>query len=127
LAEPLDLIARLAALVPKPRINLIRYHGILAPHHALRAQLTPARRGRPSTPDTQIRTPAERHVAMTPDQVRGRLCEHCGGRVKIIAAIEDPAVIRHILDYLERREQAPNLSPPAPAPPPGHPPPGPIH
>ena len=28
--EPLDFIARLAALVPKPRLNLIRYHGVFA-------------------------------------------------------------------------------------------------
>ena len=29
--EPLDLLARLAALVPPPRANLVRYFGILAP------------------------------------------------------------------------------------------------
>jgi hypothetical protein len=27
---PVDFIARLAALVPKPRVNLTRYHGVLA-------------------------------------------------------------------------------------------------
>jgi hypothetical protein len=27
--EPLDFMARLAALVPRPRVNLIRYHGVL--------------------------------------------------------------------------------------------------
>jgi len=26
--DPLDFIARLAALVPKPRVNLTRYHGL---------------------------------------------------------------------------------------------------
>ena len=26
--EPLDFIARLAALVPKPRVNLTRFHGL---------------------------------------------------------------------------------------------------
>jgi hypothetical protein len=26
--EPLDFIARLAALVPKPRVNLTRFHGV---------------------------------------------------------------------------------------------------
>jgi hypothetical protein len=26
--EPLDLISRLAALVPKPRVNLTRFHGV---------------------------------------------------------------------------------------------------
>jgi hypothetical protein len=37
--------ARLAALVPKPRVHLTRYHGVLAPHSALRAAVTPAGRG----------------------------------------------------------------------------------
>ncbi|PPC50893.1 hypothetical protein AbaMCR8683_18690, partial [Acinetobacter baumannii] len=26
--DPLDFIARLAALVPKPRVNLTRFHGV---------------------------------------------------------------------------------------------------
>jgi len=30
--EPLDLIARLAALVPRPRLNLTRFHGVFAPN-----------------------------------------------------------------------------------------------
>jgi len=28
--EPLDCLARLAALVPKPRVNLTRFHGVFA-------------------------------------------------------------------------------------------------
>ena len=32
--EPLDFISRLAALVPKPRVNLTRYHGVFAPNAA---------------------------------------------------------------------------------------------
>ena len=27
--EPVDFIAKLAALVPKPRVNLTRFHGVL--------------------------------------------------------------------------------------------------
>ena len=34
--EPLDFMARLAALVPKPRGNLTRFHGVFAPNSALR-------------------------------------------------------------------------------------------
>lgn len=30
--EPLDFLARLAALTPRPRVNLIFYHGVLAPN-----------------------------------------------------------------------------------------------
>ena len=36
---PVDFMARLAALVPKPRINLTRYHGVLASNHRCRAQI----------------------------------------------------------------------------------------
>ena len=32
-------------------------------------------------------------------------CEHCGGAVKVIASIEDPAVIKQILGHLERRAE----------------------
>ena len=39
--EPLDFISRLVALVPKPRVNLTRYHGIFAPNSSLRARVTP--------------------------------------------------------------------------------------
>jgi hypothetical protein len=35
--DPLDLMARLAALVPPPRMHLTRYHGVFAPHSRLRA------------------------------------------------------------------------------------------
>ena len=43
--EPLDLMARLAALVPPPRMHLTRFHGVFAPHSKLRAAVTPAHRG----------------------------------------------------------------------------------
>jgi hypothetical protein len=39
LFDPVELLERLAALVPRPRINLILYHGVLAPRAAWRAQV----------------------------------------------------------------------------------------
>jgi hypothetical protein len=36
LFEPVELLERLAVLTPRPRINLLVYHGILAPHAAWR-------------------------------------------------------------------------------------------
>ena len=44
--EPLDFIARLAALVPRPRVNLTRFHGIFASNSRWRAPITPAGRGK---------------------------------------------------------------------------------
>ena len=31
------------------------------------------------------------------------VCEHCGGQVKVVASIEDPAVIAHILKHLKHK------------------------
>jgi len=67
--EPLDFIARLAALVPKPRVNLTRFHGVFAPNSKYRARVTPARRGkggqRAATDDMDEPTLAEHRAAMT--------------------------------------------------------------
>ena len=64
---------------------------------------------------------AEKRASMTPHRVRGKLwaqrlkrvfnidietCDECGGEVKIIASIEDPVVIKKILDHLERNVPA---------------------
>ena len=42
LLSPLELMEKLAALVPPPRLNLLRYHGILAPNARHRSQVVPA-------------------------------------------------------------------------------------
>jgi hypothetical protein len=38
LFEPIEFLEKLAVLTPRPRINLVIYHGILAPHARARAQ-----------------------------------------------------------------------------------------
>ena len=112
--EPLDFIARLAALVPRPRVNLTRYHGVFAPNSTHRSQVTPARRGRGNKPKApnkeQQTTPGERHAAMSWAQRLKRVfnidietCSACGGTVKVIACIQDPAVIDKILTHLQEK------------------------
>ena len=119
-------MARLAALVPTPRVNLTRYHGVFAPNHRLREHVTPARRGRRKAETADEPAPA-RHVSMTWAQRLKRVfkndiltCDHCGGAVKVIASIEDPAVIKQILAHLDRRAEpaTPAFRPFARAPPP---------
>ena len=38
--SPLEFMQRLAALVPRPRLHLIRFHGVLAPNAKLRLKST---------------------------------------------------------------------------------------
>jgi len=124
LFEPLDFIARLAALVPKPRVNLTRFHGVFAPNSKLRAQITPAQRGRGNkgrgARESEAPPPCQRRAAMTWAQRLKRVfhidvetCTHCGGAVKIISCIEDPAVIKKILDHLNTKAAGAD-SPPLP-------------
>ena len=40
--SPLEFMQRLAALVPRPRLHLIGFHGVLAPNAKLRAMVVPA-------------------------------------------------------------------------------------
>ncbi len=114
--EPLDFMAKLAALVPKPRVNLTRFHGVFAPNSKHRAQVTPANRGKKPDKsegrdtDRRDKSPAECHRAMTWMQRLKRVfnidievCEHCGGQVKVIASIEDPKVIEQILKHLKQK------------------------
>ena len=133
--EPLDFIARLAALVPKPRVNLTRFHGVFAPNSKHRIQVTPGKRGKgrgqakAAANNWLEKTPEERHRAMTWMQRLKRVfgidietCERCGGKVKVIASIEDPAVIAHILKHLKQKEALradiqPHVLPPERAPP----------
>jgi hypothetical protein len=67
--QPLDFIARLAALVPKPRVNLTRFHGVFAPNSRDRARVTPAKRGKGAKPKAseqgQEKTLAQRRAAMS--------------------------------------------------------------
>jgi hypothetical protein len=48
LMSPPELMQRLAALVPRPRLHLIRFHGVLAPNAKLRALVLP--QGPPGEP-----------------------------------------------------------------------------
>ncbi len=125
----MDFIARLAALVPKPRVNLTRFHGVFAPNSAHRARVTPAKRGKgnkaSASHGSEDATPAERRAAMTWAQRLKRVfnidietCKTCGGHVKIIACIEDPVVIEKIPTHLAHKDacRAPRRLPPCRAP-----------
>ena len=107
--EPLDFIARLVALVPQPRVNLTRFHGVFAPNSKYRALVTPAKRGKRKkllSANETDQTPAEKRASMTWARRLKRVfdidietCSECGGDVRIIATIEDSVVIQKILTH----------------------------
>jgi len=113
----------LAALVPPPRLNLIRYHGVLAPAAADRAQIVPGPRSlteasvsgscdqaTPEAPPRRHRVEWARLLARV-FQVDVTTCDACGGHMKVIAALTDPSAIRKYLDHVGLPSRAPPLSP----------------
>ena len=129
---PLELIERIAALVPPPRTHRHHNFGVLAPNSQLRAAVTAmaapaqampsqpaqtgAREGGPtlSEPEPPKRSKAHYLWAVLIAriyEVFPLLCPMCGGQMRIIAFITHSADIRKILDHTGVDSEAPNIAP----------------
>ena len=115
LFEPLDFIARLAALVPKPRVHLTRFHGVFAPNSKHRAVVTGEAQGKQiksKTVSDHTREIYEPRKAMSWAMRLKRVfniditvCKRCQGEVKIIACIEERHLIDKILSHINQRQE----------------------
>ena len=117
LFEPQDFLARLATLTPRPRTHLIRYHGVFAPNARHRALVLRQPHACKPSADDEPKSPAS-CTAMTWMQRLRRVydidisvCPHCGGALKVLAVITEPAVIAAILAHVAKRQaRAPPLA-----------------
>ena len=109
LFEPLDFIARLSALVPKPRFHLTRFHGVFAPNSKHRATVTgEAKEKQAQSPAKEASVDGEKLCCKMSWAMRLKrvfniditVCRHCQGRVRVIACIEDKQVIKQILSHI---------------------------
>ncbi len=112
--SPLAFLQRLAALVPRPRLHLIRFHGLLAPDAKLHSTIIPSRSVNAHA------QPGERPQPSTPSPISwARLlkrvfdidleqCPQCGSPLTISAAIEDRPVINKIFTHLGLSARAPS-------------------
>lgn len=113
--SPLELLEKLAALVPLPRMHLVRYGGCLAPHSQLRRLITPTPRQQGAeAPEAGNTSPhwswarlLKRVFAF--DMERRPVCGR--GTLRIIAAITQGDVIRKILRHLKRAPDPPPIAP----------------
>jgi Putative transposase len=117
--SPLELMQRLAALVPRPRLHLIRFHGVLAPNAKLRSAIIPsAPVNAPNAAAVHADAPhPSAPVRLSFAQLLKRVfdidiaqCPQCSGTLTIIAAIEHPPVITKILTHLGLPARAPPRS-----------------
>jgi hypothetical protein len=133
----LELLERLAAIIPRPQVNLVIYHGVLAPNSHWRSRAVAY--GRPehtagSDSDSECRDAvhprpdeADPHPRRSGNYTWAELmrrtfgydvmaCLECGGRMKLIAMIEEPAVIAKILTHLNLPTEPPIANPARPPP-----------
>ncbi len=121
LLSAMELLEKLAALVPPPRLHLLRYHGVLAPRARDRGRIVPAQPvAEPSAADDDTSAPSCAHRlrwATLLARVLGADLSACaagGGRLRIIAALTDPTSIRTYLEGVGLPGVPPPRAPPPP-------------
>ena len=119
--SPLELLEKLAALVPPPRLNLIRYHGILASNARDRDRIVPRADDEPEATAESDPQPCSHRLSWC--QLLARVfsidvteCPDCGGPMKIVAALTDPSSIRSYLEGVGLPARPPPIAPARPAP-----------
>jgi Putative transposase len=113
--SPVELLEKLAALVPLPRVHLVRYGGCLAPHSHLRGAIipTPRQQGleeqedRTASPRWSWAWLLKRVFAL--DMARCPWCQW--GTLRLIAAITHGEVNRKILQHLKLSADPPPIAP----------------
>lgn len=115
---PLDFLGRLTSLIPPPRKNMIRYHGIFGPNSALRAQIVPkANQETPKGQGTAESTPCSgqgKRWAQLLARVFGidvLACPRCESRMQMISFITESKAIKDILASLQMATAPPEVAP----------------
>jgi len=107
-------------VVPRHRLHLICFHGVLAPNAKLRALVVPQDAGSPAQAAPAAEAPCAHHrpVRLSWAKLLKRVfeidvahCLNCGGHLKIIAAIMEQPVIEKILTHLGPQARAPRRAP----------------
>ena len=106
-------IARLAALVPRPRLNLTRFHGIFAPNFRHRSRIVPRHPQRRIDHDKPLAPMSWAQRLKRVFAIDIQACPKCGGKLRVIACIEDPQLIAKILAREVATVRAVARAPPA--------------
>lgn len=95
---PSELLERLAALIPRPRSNLVVYHGLFAANAKHRAEIVPSAT-EPRAACARPRNHTWAELLRRGLDIDGLECptEGCPGRLAFVATIDQPRVVRRIL------------------------------
>jgi hypothetical protein len=111
---PLELLEKLAALVPLPYVHLVRYGGCLAPHSHLRGAILPTLRQQGMDEETDTKSPrwSWARLLQRVFALDMATCPWCPrGTLRLIAVITQGEVIRKILRHLKLSVDPPPIAP----------------
>jgi len=118
LLSPIELIEKLSALVPPPRRNLVRYHGVLAPHAKDRDKIVPQVEKKENENSSRDKESISTKYRLTWAALLSRTfnldlerCSLCGGKMKVITAVTDPDSVRRYLEGTGQTADLPLLLP----------------
>ena len=103
LLDPLELLERLAALVPPPRRPLVAYHGLLAPRSRWRSAIVPRPVPADARAEAGVTAPRRWPWARLLRRVFGfdvLVCDRCAGPRRILGAVTEPHAVRRLLAAL---------------------------
>lgn len=118
LFDPVELVEKVVALIPPPRANLLRYSGILASNSKIRSLIVPKPTKKEAAKEKTTESAKWAALLKRTFSFDALQCSKCQGQMRVIATIEDPAVIRKILECLGLPYEPPRRAPPR-APPQG--------
>jgi hypothetical protein len=108
LVDPLEFLARVLIHIPEPKKHLVHFYGayanrVRATYH--RDDTAPPGGDREANDPTAKRTLSKRWAELIYRiyELDPLTCSRCGARMKILAFIIDPKIIRQILDHLDKR------------------------
>jgi len=94
----------------------VRYFGVLAPHAKDREKIVPAISAEELSDDEQASAPRKYRLSWSALIARTfninlEKCSLCGGKMKIVAAVTDPASVRRYLEGTGQASEPPTLAP----------------
>lgn len=105
---PVELLERLAALLPRPQKNLLRYHGVFAANARHRSAIVaygrprdPSRVPQKSRPSSQRHNPNGGEVMRRGLDIDSLECPRCKARMRFVASILRPAILRRVLESVQ--------------------------
>lgn len=114
--DPEELLERICSLIPRPQVNLVLYHGVVAARGRWRKRVVAYGRDRlprkiaGASPVSRAALRTWAALMQRTFRIDVLACPKCAGRMKLIAVLLDTRVVRRILEHLGLPADPPRIT-----------------